>query len=81
MPSLEFMKNEEKAALVEEFKSVIRRQGAQTMDFIRARAYWETKLPTVPAEILASALAEALSYAIPGVITDEVRRIHRDLLR
>ncbi|BDA14059.1 hypothetical protein KAM339_026000 [Aeromonas caviae] len=51
------------------------------MDFIRARAYWETKLPTVPAEILASALAEALSYAIPSVITDEVRRIHRDLLR
>lgn len=75
------MKNEEKAALVAEFRHVIKSQGTKSMDFIRARAYWETKLPTVPVEILASALAEALTYTIPSVIDDEVRRIHRDLLR
>ncbi|WP_409306142.1 hypothetical protein [Pectobacterium sp. B1J-3] len=56
-----------KAELIDELTKVIKMQIHGSMDWVRSRAYWDSKLPGVDPVILAEALTDALSIAASEV--------------
>ncbi|MCU7123648.1 hypothetical protein J3T26_23540 [Salmonella enterica] len=56
------------AELIKELSAVVRQQICGEMDWVRARTYWQKRLPTLNPERLAEALSYVLDRAaIPGV--------------
>lgn len=60
MSTESFKKAESKAQIINELTKIVKQQLSGEMDWVRARAYWDSRLP----EITPDLLAEALSYAI-----------------
>jgi len=60
MASPDYDKNKQEAELIEELSRVVKHQIYGRMDWVRARAYWRTRLPHLDTELL----AEALTYAL-----------------
>ncbi|MCU7097901.1 hypothetical protein [Salmonella enterica] len=57
-----------KAELIKELSTVVRQQIHGEMDWVRARTYWQKRLPTLDPELLAEALSYVLDRAaISGI--------------
>lgn len=57
----DYEKQKEKAELTKELQDAIEAQITGRMDWVRARAYWEARLPQIETSQLAEALALILT--------------------
>ena len=65
-----YQEEKEKAELLQQLRKVVRQQINGEMDWVRARAFWESKLPTIEPTLL----AEALSYALQNALIIELKQ-------
>ena len=64
MTTPSYEENKEKAEFIDQLIQAVDMQITGSMDWVRTRAFWETKLPLANPEYLAEALTYALSNAL-----------------